>query len=63
MDIKYRFKEIGSYKIGSVRVAVAKLIGSDLLGIMEFDLKLPMVPEGIDPVQVAIEKHRDELRW
>lgn len=63
MAAKYIYKKLSSHRIGSVRIAVAKAQNGNLVGIQEFDLRLPMVPEGVDPLQVAIDKHRDELRW
>lgn len=61
--IEYRYKEVPFQRIGCCRVAVAKIQDGKLLGIQQFDLRTAHVPEGSDPFEHIVAKHRNELRW
>lgn len=62
MAVKYKF-QVRLCSINAVVVDVAKVDRGNLVGVESFKLRLHPVPEGQDPVAVAIAKHRDSLRW
>ena len=61
--LQYKFRVRSGHRIGSVVVDVAKIVDGELIGVQGFALRLHPVPEGQDPVALAIAKHKDLLRW
>lgn len=62
MENTYKY-QVHLHSINAIVVDVAKISGGDLVGVQSFRLRLHPVPEGQDPVAVAIAKHKDSLRW
>ena len=62
MASTYKY-QVHIHSINAIVVDVAKINESNLVGVQSFKLRLHPVPEGEDPIAMAIAKHRDQLRW